>query len=261
MPNIFELKTVQTNIIKVLSEALKEILTDTNIICDSNGLTVGAMDTSQSVIVYLNLNKDNFEHYYCAKREVIGINMINLFKVIKTLTNNDTLTLFINDEDRNKLGIKKENTEKNICVTYYMNLMDLNEDQIVLPDDDNYESIVTMPSVDFQKICREAYTFSEIISIENISKQLIFSCKGGILEQRTVTGETNAGMNFIKHQNPGTVIQGYYNLKHLFSFTKCTNLCNNVQIFMKNDYPIMIQFKVGNLGNLKLYLAPQYDGE
>ena len=53
------------------------------------------------------------------------------------------------------------------------------------------------------------------------------------------------------------IIQGYYNLKHLVLFTKCTNLCNQIEMYMKNNFPIVIKFSVGSLGSLKLALAPQ----
>ena len=39
--------------------------------------------------------------------------MTYLFKLIKTINNNDILTLFLEDTDINKLGIKIENAEKN----------------------------------------------------------------------------------------------------------------------------------------------------
>ena len=36
------------------------------------------------------------------------------FKVMKTLHNNDTITMFVDDEDINKLCIRFENAEKNL---------------------------------------------------------------------------------------------------------------------------------------------------
>ena len=58
---------------------------------------------------------------------------MNFFKLIKTMTNNDTLTLYIERADENKLGIRIENGEKNSITTYKLNLMDLNEENISIP--------------------------------------------------------------------------------------------------------------------------------
>ena len=95
MSKILELKTVQTNSFKVLIEALKEILTDANITFDSTGLKIVAMDPSQTVLVHLKLEASKFEYYKCDKRLVIGVSMINFFKLIKTMTNNDSLNLLL----------------------------------------------------------------------------------------------------------------------------------------------------------------------
>ena len=38
--------------------------------------------------------------------------MINFFKLIKTMGNSDTLTLYIDHDDESTLGIKIENSEK-----------------------------------------------------------------------------------------------------------------------------------------------------
>ena len=63
-------------------------------------------------------------------------------------------------------------------------------------------------------------------------------------------------MSFIK-MNDNEIVQGVFALKHLVLFTKCTNLCNSIEMYLKNDYPLIIQYNVANLGAIKLCLAPQ----
>ena len=57
----------------------------------------------------------------------------------------------------------------------------------------------------------------------------------------------------------GEIIQGYYLLRHLALFSKCANLCQNIKIFLANENPLVIEYSVGNLGNLLLALAPQIE--
>ena len=78
--------------------------------------------------------------------------MINLFRItcLKTMNNNDTLVLFLEKSNDSVLGIKIENSEKNTTSTFRLNLMDLNEDTITIPPA-TFESVITMPSADFQK--------------------------------------------------------------------------------------------------------------
>ena len=120
--HILDIKTVQSIAIKILCEALKELLTDSSLIFDNDGIKLIAMDSTKSVLIFLKLDSSKFESYYCKERIKIGLNFLNLFKLIKTINNTDTITFFIHKNDINKLGIKIINNEKNIETIYYLNL-------------------------------------------------------------------------------------------------------------------------------------------
>ena len=70
-------------------------------------------------------------------------------------------------------------------------------------------------------------------------------------------GENTNGISYIEKQNSYDIIQGVFSLKHLVLFTKCTNLCNGIQMFLENDYPLIISYQVGSLGDIKFCLAPK----
>jgi proliferating cell nuclear antigen len=253
---LLEVRTVQSPPFRCLIEALKEILTDANIEFDESGMKIIAMDASHTVLVHLKLEAKNFEDYYCPEKITLGIGMLNFFKLIKTLGNNDTLSLVVEKDDPNKLGIKIENGEKNSITRYKLNLMDLPEETISVPPA-TFESVITMPSVDFQKLCRDMHNIAEFLEISSVGNQLIFNCKGDIGTAEHVIGENNSGMAFIKNNNPEEIVQGIFALKHLVMFTKCTNLSNQVEVYLKNDYPLIVSYGVASLGNIKLCLAPQ----
>ena len=231
---LFELKTVQSSAFRILVEALKEILTDANIQLDSKGIKIMTMDPSHTVLVHLKLEGNKFEKYICHKKTTIGLSMLCLFKLIKTMNNSDTLCLYIEKDDPNRLGIRIENGDKNSLTKFKLNLMDLPEEEIDIPPA-TFESVLTMPSNDFQKICRDMHNIADNIEIKSVGNQLIFSCKGDYATQDTIIGETHSGMSFIQNNNPGEVVQGIFALKHLVLFTKCTNLCNSIELYLKND--------------------------
>jgi proliferating cell nuclear antigen len=256
MNNCLEIKTVQSSAFKVLIEALKELLTDTCIEFDETGMKIIAMDTSHIVLVHLRLDACKFEHFACQGKIVIGINMLNFHKLIKTINSNDTLTLFMDKQDMNHLGIKIENGEKNTKTIYKLNLLDLDRDNILI-DPAEFNSVITMPSSDFQKICRDMNNIADFVEIKNLNNQLIFNCSGDFCNQETILSDNDNGVNSITSKNTNEIVQGIFNLKYLVLFTKCTNLCNTVELYLKNDYPLIIKYSVASLGEIKLCLAPQ----
>ena len=176
---------------------------------------------------------------------------------MKVMGNNDTLSLCIEEDNESVLGIKLENCEKNSITKYSLNLMDLHEENIHCPPAE-FESVIQMPSVDFQKICRDMHNLGDNIEIQSLGNQLIFRCNGDFASQETIIG-ANGTLKFIENQNPDEIVQGVFALKHLVLFSKCTNLCASIELYLKNDYPLIIEYMVASLGVIKLCLAPKVD--
>ena len=220
---IFNVKTVQSGAFRVLIESLKEILTDTNIIFDKTGIKLIATDNSQVVLIHMKLNAEKFEYFYCEKKTTIGVNMMNMFKLIKAMTSNDTLSLFIEKDNPNRLGIKINNVEKNAQTVFKMNLLDISEDELTVPPA-KFETELTLPSSDFQKIIRDMTNIGENIEIKSVGEALILNCEGDFANQETVLCQTQGGLSFSKSAGPELPIQGIFSLKYLALFTKCTNL-------------------------------------
>lgn len=257
----FELRTVQVSAIKSLVEALREILSETNMEISPKGIRIMATDPSVTILIHLALGADNFEYYKCDETLIVGVNIINLYKLTRTMVNNDALTMYIDEDQSSKLGIRIENEEFNRVTDYKLNTIDIDEDVIdALPS--SFGRMITMPSQQFQKVCREANNISETIEIKSMGQQLIFSCNGDFATQETVYAQTNAGVKFECDDDSlsdDTIIQGYYQLRHLVLFSKCANLCQEIKMLLANEAPLVIEFSVGSLGSLHLALAPQVE--
>ena len=181
--------------------------------------------------------------------------MLNLNKIIKTINNNDTLSFFMTTKNCNILGIQIENTDKNSKRVTYMNLLDLENNNIDIPAV-SFASVITLPSCDFQKVCRDINGIADFLEIKNINNQLILSCVGDFCSHEITISDSEQIM--VEHtDNEKEIFQGVFNLKYLVLFTKCTNLSNTVELYLKNDYPLIVRYTVGSLGEIKLCLAPQ----
>ena len=250
-----KIKTEQSCAFRILVEALKEILTEGSFVFDETGIKLMAMDSTHSILIHMKLDSENFEFFHCPEKVTVGVNMLNLFKLIKTMTNSETLTLFIEKKDTNKLGIIITNIEKNSKTVYRLNLLDIEEGTIDIPPA-KFETELSLPSGDFQKIIRDMINIGENIEVKSVGPQLILNCVGDFASQETVLGETNNGLKFNQQSEQDSPIQGIFSLKYLIQFTKCTNLCNQINLYIKNDYPLIIKYSVASLGNIKLCLAP-----
>lgn len=253
---ILELKTIQCMIFKTLIEALKEILIDVNIEFSNEYIRILKIDTSHTVLVNLELKAENFEYYKCNYTKenplVIGVNILYFFKLLKSLNNDDILSLYYDDDEPGVLDIRLENNTKNTITKYLFNLIEIDEETLQIPSTD-YDIILTYNASNFQKLIKDMASLSETIEIKCYNRQLMFNCEGDFATQETIIGEQTDDIKFNKYTD--TIIQGKYLSQYLLLFTKCTNLCNNIKIFLKNDYPLVIEYTAGNLGKITLVIA------
>lgn len=252
----FYLWTSKTPPIKYLTELLRDLLSEGNLKCTSEGLKLIAVDSSRVVLVHTKLNGERFEEYHCPEPIILGLNMEDLFKIIKNMDNSDTLKLFVKNSNKNVLGIETFCKEENTWDTTYLNLMDLPNNNIQIPNI-TFDNVIVMPSNRFQRICRNIHNFSDKIEIECVGSQLTFRGTNSNVKQQSRIKPTDNGLKFLQNDNPNDIIQGIFELKHLVLFSKCSNLSGTIQIHIKNDYPLVLKCDVASLGEIKLCLAPQ----
>jgi proliferating cell nuclear antigen len=247
------IQTVQSSVIKTLCDVLKETLNDVNFIFDDKGMRLMAMDGAHVALVHLRLDGDRFETYHCEEKIQVGLNMNNLFKLTKTITNMDIVTFFIQKNNRHEFGVKIENADKNTSTIFNLKMLDIDEDELRIPDI-KLDSVITMQSNDFQRMCRDMMNISDIIEITSDNNQLKLSCNGDFASQETVIGEANHGLKCANQvEEP---ISGRYSLKYINLFTKSTNLSNLLEIYLKPNFPLMLKYNVANLGSIMFCLAP-----
>jgi len=239
-------KTIQASAIKSAFEVLKDILNDVNVYFTKKGVQVLTLDTARVALVDMFLDADNFEEYYCEADMVAGINVTNMFKLLKFISNNDTLTVEINS--REYLDIRIENTVKRSDTRFKLKLLDINEDQIEVPTI-KMAVVTTMQSIDFQRICRDMNNLAVDLEITRNSTQFIIKCEGDFANQETI-------IECIDDRSFDGELQGRYSLKYLNLFTKATGMCASVQIMQEEDNRFLVlRYNVANLGELKFYLA------
>lgn len=240
------LKTVQAIAFKSMLEVLKEIINDVNVYFDSSGMKIVAFDVARVTLVYVKLDAENFEEYSCPSDVVLGINVSNTFKLLKSISNCDILTITNTDES---LVITVSNETKKSMSKFSIRLLDLNEDLLEIPEgnaENQHETVI--PSIDFQKIVRDMSNIGSELLIKRRGNTVEFACEGDFAEKQTTIEQSD---------NVEDEISGTFSLKYLSMFTKATILCPLVQIIQESDEtPIIFKYTIANLGDLRFYLAP-----
>ena len=248
---IMVLQTVQSSAMRNLFETLKDVLCDTNIIFDNSGMKILTMDNNHCVLVSVKLQASAFEVYHCKQRMLVGVNMANLFRLVKSIGSSDTLTIRLTRSEPTKMLIVIDNYDKNTSTTFRLNQLDIDEVRLEIPDTE-FDSVLTMPSQDFQRICRDMAVLSETMEVSSVDRQLVLKAVGDFAEQITVIGEKESGLFFTNQvEKPSSAdVYGKFSLKYLSIFSKANVLCQTVDLYLKRGFPLILSYSCASLDGI-----------
>ena len=251
---VFCLWSSKTKTFTATFELLHELINEGNLECSEKGIRLINVNSNGDLVVYLELKSENFEKYFCKESINLGINLDHIYKIIKLVENNETLKLYVTNSDRNKLCVERFNKEESIVSTKSLSLYDIDILDIPFPTL-SFNNVIIMPSQRFKKLCQEFYSFSDTVEIISNNNTLFFKSEGDAVDQNTSICESEDGIVFEKKNSDNDIFRGLYKLKYLSKFSKCSNLCTNININFKNDLPLVLECRIDDFGLIRLCIS------
>ena len=268
MAPIVKLVTFQSSHIKTMIDTLNCLVSDCNITFhpkSSNkfgGVSIKELNKTQSILIHCKLDANQFDHFeYNSDKDsiTIGINLSNLLKCLKCMCNADSMTWIIDDNDINKLVMILEH--KMEIKKFSINLMDLdytdyNIDQVDFPY--RFNALTQH----FQRWCKDMAGCSDKLDLKVTEDYVQFGGTGDASDFEFTIPHCKdpnnpEGLFITKNfEMDVEMVQGLFEVKYLSIFTKCTSLSERLNVFLNNEYPLIIEYPVASLGLLKLVLSP-----
>tara|TARA_X000001036_G_C20683634_1_gene806757 strand:- start:337 stop:798 length:462 start_codon:yes stop_codon:yes gene_type:complete len=123
-----------------------------------------------------------------------------------------------------------------------------------------FTSVVYMPSIDLQRIFRDLANFADTVSITSTSEKLTFSVSGESAHVERIfhkAQQTRGGLDLRHDDSQDTVVEGRFLLKYCKLFAKSSAVSDYVEIYLRNDFPLILKYKIASLGELHFCLAPK----
>lgn len=272
---VFEIKTLKALLIKSVVEIIKPYIKETNILINKDGIKICTLDTSKVSLTHIKLEAPKFEYYHCEKPVIIGVDTTTLFKTIKSANRRETITFYMNKDEEDKMGIELADPFMGKVKDYKIPLLAL-EDKIINISDMQFDYVINMPSIQFQQIIKDIHLLEgKVVDIKSIGKQLIFSCEDGLADFRTVISEIDDNLNkdqkellqqngeeivSVKFEKSNDqIVQGKFKLSYLMNFIKASHLCDNMNLLLTNDKPLILEYFIGDLGKILFLVMSHFD--
>lgn len=258
---MFEARLVQGSLLKKVLEAIKDLLNEAKWDCNEHGMSLQAMDSSHVSLVSLLLRSDGFDTYRCDRNFSMGINLTSMSKILKCAANDDAITIKTND-NADTVTYMFESQSGDKVSDYEMKLMDIDADHLGIPETD-YSCIVKMPAAEFQRICRDLSQVGESVVICCTKEGVKFSASGDLGTGNIKLAQT---ANVDKEEEAVTIemqeaVSLTFALRYLNFFTRATPLSPQVSLSMSAEVPLVVEYKIGDMGHIRYYLAPKIEDE
>lgn len=255
--NLFYAKTNQSHIFKKLIDILDSISDEFTFIFQPKGIDIISLDQSKTILVCINLNADEFEEYQCDTTYTTCLQMDTFNKLLKCSQNEkDTLEMFISNNQTNELQLLIYDNIKNTHHNLSIKLIDT-EQNIPIPNFESYnmDQTIILESNDFNKLCKNMSKLNDKLEIQIIDNSIAFKVESTTAKMTsTITLEDNVTIfrNDTKHK----IIQAIFDLKHISLISKSSNLSNTLELYLQNNLPLILKYRIASLGICKYVLAP-----
>lgn len=218
---------------------------------DSNGLSLLAPDRTMVAVVDFKLPSSAFEEYLVPSPRDVGLNMANLFSVLKRIKGNDKLTLSLADgSNKLEISVEKDNKRK-----FELPLIDIKMekppiDQLVFP------ARLDLDSASLEEGIEDASIVSDSIVLEANPDMFKLWAKGDISSSHL---ELAKGSNSLLALNVPQAIRARYPIDYLKKMVKACKLTGQVAVEFGTDYPLRLAFKQIDKLNLSFILAPRVE--
>ncbi|KAL1507432.1 hypothetical protein AB1Y20_008271 [Prymnesium parvum] len=259
---MFEARLTAGSMLKKITDAMKDLVTEANFDCSSTGISLQAMDSSHVSLVALLLRADGFDHFRCDRNLQLGINLGSMAKVLKCCNNDDIVTLKA-DDNADAMTFMFENQTQDRISDFELKLMDIDSEHLGIPDTD-YKAMISMPAGEFQRICRDLQILGDTVTIAVGKDGVKFSVSGEMgsgnmtIRQNTSVDTKEEEQVTIEMEEPVTL---NFALRYLNFFTKATPLSGTVCLQLSKDVPLVVEYAMPDLGHVRYYLAPKIEDE
>jgi len=189
--------------------------------------------------------------------------MTTLSKMLKCVSQDDSIDMNVED-GQDKVTFLVESKNHETFSKFELKLVEIEGDQFGIPDT-QYPATIKMPSAKLKKICADLSSMGDscIIEVNKTQRQITFSVKG-----EDISGSTSIKHNTsVDNEVDSTLIdcqrtiRQTFALKFLTIFCKASVLSDSVTVCLSENSPLLVEYKIPEVGHIRYYLAPKIDDE
>lgn len=248
---MFELQlkdiSILDNSIRIVSDFIQEATFEVN----KEGIEMKAMDPANITMVIMKLLPSAFSKYKVKSSEEITLNLDNLKQALRRAKSTDTLHLSL-QKNRLKLVLRGK-SEK----TFFIPLLEETKKKKEVPDLE-FKSEAEVDAGEFEDYIKDADIVGDALTIEAKSDSLKFSAGETSSQVKIKLSKDKDALMEIKSKEKSKSI---YAVDYLKKIAKSSKISDTVSMKLSKDYPVRLDYKALDKGQLSFILAPRIENK
>ena len=247
----FKAKTSEVGLLKDSMKTISDLISEGLFQLEEDGLKLIAADPAMVALVDFKIEKDNFEDYQISEEEKVGLNLENLYSILRRADSNDTITLEL-DEEQSKFHITMENSSTR---NFSLPILNLSEDDIPSTDQLDFTVEAELDTKVLESAVKDAMVVSDSVKVKADSEKIQINADGDQSNAKfTITGDSPG-----VHTLEGTNAESMFSLDYLSKMMGGKKLASQVTAKMGEDFPMRLEFDTPDQAQLSFVLAPRIE--
>lgn len=241
--------------LKAVVAATKGLLTEANVEFREEGLSVREMDAARVGLMEVLLRREGFEEYECGSGDgaLAGVNMGALEKFLGFAGEEERFVLSRAEAGGAPVLRFDYSGGKRREASFDLRLVEVEGGGYARPDVE-YDARVRLPSAGFRALCRDLGTMGDVVTLRCTKEGVRFVTESEEHGRCEVTLGAS-GERGVEIETNGAELDLGFSLRYLNLFAQATPLSDAVVLHLSTQYPLVVEYPMGEAGYVKYYLA------
>lgn len=240
--------------LKDILGVLKDFCNAVTFVCNNEGLSMQAMDSSHVAMSGLTMKKTQFKEYDMGGESEVRIStsVENLAKLLR-LAGPGTTLLWDTRGKTDRLSLELACTKSKTNYKFDLLLMDIESDELEIPEL-QFTNVVQLKSSEFKRMVHDTIDFGTVVNVKQTGTELGLHVTGD-------AGEFEISKDVTTVSSSDTY-KGRFASRYMLLFSKADKISSEITILMSEGIPIQLKYTLGDDGSeFALFVAPQIDDD
>lgn len=248
---MFRAEIEDVGLLKDSMKTISDMISEGLFQLEDDGLKLVAADPALVGLVDFKIEEDVFESYELDEEVKVGLNIENLYSILRRANSEDTIVLEL-DESKFHITMESASTRN-----FSLPRLNLSEDDIPETQGLDFDFEAELTADVIEGAVKDAMVVSDAVTVSAGEEEMVIEASGDQSDVEFRIDEDSEGVLSMQ----GDPVESMFSLDYLSKMIGGKKISGNVTVKLGNDFPMRMEFVRPDEVDLSFVLAPRIEEE